>query len=242
MADNAPLRYMAPHERMRMAQQLMAEQWDRPTTEEAPLQQRGSVLPFGQYDGGKTGFAWPGLIAEPVNSMARLLQNGYQPGTNDVQGVEDAFNVAGGAMTGGLAAPRPAGSIGMSGNSLWSNALKKGFELPDQAAIRTGEKIYTGHEHHYAYDQAVRDGILPKNTAVPDLDEGYITTTGRYITRGEAGKLLEAAGLQHYMTMKELIDNYVRPGVITREQAQRQFDSQYNLHATGLHALKAVKR
>ena len=98
-----------------MAQQLMAGQFDRPTTEEAPLQQRGSVLPFGQYAGGQTGVAWPGLIAEPVNSFVRLLQDGYQPGTNDVRGVEDAFNVAGAAMTGGLLGRRPAGSIGMSG-------------------------------------------------------------------------------------------------------------------------------
>jgi len=106
---------LTPHQRYRRSQELLAQGFNRPTTEEAPLQQRGGLLPFGQYEGGRAGFAWPGMVAEPVNSLARLLQRGYQPGTNDVQGVEDAFNVAGAAMTGGLLAPRPAASIGMSG-------------------------------------------------------------------------------------------------------------------------------
>lgn len=104
-----------PHQRMLMAKQLMASQWDRPTTEDNALIRRGSVLPLGQYANGQSGVAWPGMVAEPVNAFVRLLQSGYQAGTNDVQGVEDAFNVAGAVGLGSLATRRPAGSLGAGG-------------------------------------------------------------------------------------------------------------------------------
>lgn len=85
----------------------MAAQYDRATPEEGNVAQRHGLLPFGTYDNGRTGLAFPGFIAEPVESFNRLLQNGYQGGTGDTRGVEDAFNVAGAAMMGGLAAPKP---------------------------------------------------------------------------------------------------------------------------------------
>lgn len=53
------------------------------------------------------------LVVQPAQSFNRLLQQGYEPG--NPQSAEDAFNVAGAAMVGGFAAPRPRGSIGMSG-------------------------------------------------------------------------------------------------------------------------------
>jgi len=102
--------YLTPDQRRRIAGGLMAAQYDRATPEEGAVSQRHGLLPLATYDNGRTGLAFPGFVAEPVESFNRLLQNGYTPG--DTQGVEDAFNVAGAAMLGGIAAPRPANSVG----------------------------------------------------------------------------------------------------------------------------------
>jgi hypothetical protein len=94
----------------------MAAQYDRATPEEGNVAQRHGLLPLATYDNGRTGLAFPGFVAEPVQSFNRLLENGYTPG--DTQGVEDAFNVAGAAMLGGFAAPKPRGVVGSSGGEL----------------------------------------------------------------------------------------------------------------------------
>ena len=49
------------------------------------------------------------LFVQPAQSFNRLLSNGYESG--NPQSAEDAFNVAGAAMVGGLAAPRPRGAV-----------------------------------------------------------------------------------------------------------------------------------
>ncbi len=96
----------------------MAAQYDRATPEEGNVTQRHGLLPLATYDNGRTGLAFPGFVADPLESWGRLLKNGYQGGTGDTQGVEDAFNVAGAAMLGGFAAPKPAGVVGSAGGSL----------------------------------------------------------------------------------------------------------------------------
>ena len=97
--------YLTPDARRRIAGGLMAAQYDRATPEEGNVAQRHGLLPLATYDNGRTGLAFPGFVADPLESWGRLLKNGYTPG--DTQGVEDAFNVVGAAMMGGLAAPKP---------------------------------------------------------------------------------------------------------------------------------------
>jgi hypothetical protein len=111
----------------------MAAQYDRATPEEGNVAQRHGLLPLATYDNGRTGLAFPGFIAEPVESFNRLLQHGYQGGTGDTQGVEDAFNVAGAAMMGGLAAPKPRNVVGSAGGDLKGAALGA---IPDAPGIR----------------------------------------------------------------------------------------------------------
>lgn len=106
--------YLPPDQRRRIANALMANQFDRPTPQDGPVAERAGLLPLGTYANGQTGIAWPGFVAQPVESFNNLLLRGYQGGTGDTQGVEDAFNVAGGAMTGGLLAPRPSNALAMS--------------------------------------------------------------------------------------------------------------------------------
>lgn len=114
MSDNAL--YMSPERRRRMGNALMTDQFNRATPEEGNLVQRHGLLPLGVYDNGQTGLAFPGLLAQPVESFNRLMQNGYQSG--DEQGVEDAFNVAGAAMTGGLLSPKPSNAVGHAAGHL----------------------------------------------------------------------------------------------------------------------------
>lgn len=99
--------YIPPDRRRRIANALMADQFDRPTPQDGPLTERAGLAPFGIYANGQTGVALPGLIAQPVESFANLFRRGYQGGTGDTQGVEDAFNAAGGAMVGGALSSRP---------------------------------------------------------------------------------------------------------------------------------------
>lgn len=118
----------------------MAAQYDRATPEEGNVAQRHGLLPLANYDNGRTGLAFPGFVADPLESWGRLLKNGYTSG--DTQGVEDAFNVAGAAMMGGLAAPKPASSsLGMFGGRLGAENLAKAGERRPLSAIEMAERL-----------------------------------------------------------------------------------------------------
>ena len=140
MADlNRMLVDVTPEQRRRMGAAVMAEQYNRATPEEGNVVQRAGMLPFAIYDNGQSGLAFPGFVAEPVQSFNRMLENGYTPG--DTQGVEDAFNVAGAAMMGGYAAPKPRNSVGSAGGSL----------IPDAAALdmsHAARMKRAADEHH----------------------------------------------------------------------------------------------
>jgi hypothetical protein len=89
-------------------------------------ERRSLLLPFKEERGGGVSLAWPGIVAEPYNAMNRLITYGYQPGTNDVEGVRDAADVAGAAGTGGFAASRalaPANALGIFGGKLGAQRL-----------------------------------------------------------------------------------------------------------------------
>ena len=113
---------MTSHQRQRDTNRLMASQYDRPDA--PPMPSRGNVvdraglLPLGTYEDGSTTIAWPGFIAAPVEGFNKLLQNFSQPGyeTGNPQTAEQAFDVAGGAATGGL-------GLGLFGRGAPRNAL-----------------------------------------------------------------------------------------------------------------------
>lgn len=117
---------MTPDAKRRVASALMAEQFNRSVSQDTLAQpmapgtevaERSFFLPLGTYSDGRTGIAWPGIATEPAAAWSGLLNRAMNTGyvSGDTQNTEDAFNVAGAAMVGGLAAPRPRGSIGMSG-------------------------------------------------------------------------------------------------------------------------------
>jgi len=134
--------YVSPEARRRIAGGLMAAQYDRATPEEGNVTQRHGLLPLATYDNGRTGLAFPGFVADPLESWGRLLKNGYQGGTGDTQGVEDAFNVAGAAMLGGFAAPNLRNVVGSAGGELKGAATGA---IPDTPGIRA----YHGSPHDF---------------------------------------------------------------------------------------------
>jgi hypothetical protein len=79
------------------------------------------------------------MLMQPVESFQTMLANPYQRGGTDDRFVENAFDVAGGAMTGGLLAPRPRASVGMGGR-------EKGPRPEPQPA---GIRAYHGSPHEF---------------------------------------------------------------------------------------------
>jgi hypothetical protein len=93
-----------------------------------PLLERSSILPFGQYEDGSVGLAWPEILAAPAEGIANFGQYGY--GEDAVPyNSRMAFDAAGGAMTGGLGVGLAGGmvdnAVGSAGGKLTGNALER---------------------------------------------------------------------------------------------------------------------
>lgn len=97
--------------------------------------QRGILTPGAKYSDGKIHPAWPSFIHDAWEGYKAFAD--ADPRDNSQEATDRlskaAFDVSGLAMTGGLAAPRPAGSIGMFGGRLAKTA--------DQAALAEAEKM-----------------------------------------------------------------------------------------------------
>ncbi len=109
---------MTPDARRRMAGTLMAEQFNRPTPQDTEVVERASLLPFGTYANGMTGPAIPGFIYDGFMAPGDILsgkKGDYQD--NREEWAKAGFDAAGSAMVGGLAGPRPRGSVGMGGRA-----------------------------------------------------------------------------------------------------------------------------
>ncbi len=66
-------------------------------------------------------------------------------------------------------------------------------EKIDAAAIRLGEELFTGRNH--------TEAIMNMEESIPDwktsnirLEDGFVTNTGRYVKRDEAGQIAKRAG------------------------------------------------
>lgn len=85
------------------------------------------------------------------------------------------------------------------------------------AAIRVNGEIFTGQMHFMAYEKARL--TIPNFEAVQStMEQGFVTTSGRFVSREEAGELADQAGqLEH---LEE----------VSRAHAVRRLDS-HNLEA-----------
>lgn len=113
---------MTPEQRRRLTARLMTEQYDRPTPQDTTVTERAGLLPLGTYANGMTGLAFPGFIADPVAGFIREATNPVpyldRSEPEKRQAVETGFDVAGAAMVGGLAAPKPSNVVGSAGGKL----------------------------------------------------------------------------------------------------------------------------
>jgi hypothetical protein len=152
MADvNPMLAYLPPDDgfmlpagserRRRATNAILAAQYDRTTPQDTTVVERAGLLPIGTYANGMTGLAWPGFIVDPVAGFVREATNPvpYLNRSEDEkrQAVETGFDVAGAAMVGGLAAPKPSGIVGSAGGRLSDRGAAAGAALqaPDNPAI-----------------------------------------------------------------------------------------------------------
>jgi hypothetical protein len=137
MADPVNKLLSTPQQRYRQTNALMANQFDRATPQDGEVVQRAGLLPLGAYDNGQVGIAWPGLIAGPVEAANRLWGELSKPGVQSARDnpriAEDAFEMAGGAATGSLLAPRPSNAVGIFGGRLAKTA--------DQGALAKAEAL-----------------------------------------------------------------------------------------------------
>lgn len=130
------------------------------------LAERGSVLPIGRDIYGGNHWAVPGMIKSPVDAFWHAGDAGAR---GDWKGAGYAgAEAAGAAMTGALAMPRPAGSIGMSGTPKLPIKAFHGsphdfdkFELSPKT-IGTGEGAQAfGHGLYFAENEGVAQSYRP---------------------------------------------------------------------------------
>lgn len=90
--------------------------WMSDPVAEPAAEERGFLVPLVKPAGAKEfELGVPGIIKAPFDAARRLMseEGQYRAGSSERdQGVKDSFDAAGGAMTGALAAVRPAGAIG----------------------------------------------------------------------------------------------------------------------------------
>ncbi len=78
-------------------------------------------------------------------------------------------------------------------------------EWPVEAALKFGDKhIFTGESHYDALQKAQQHlGMGPVESMLNTAGDGFITNTGRYVTREEAGALADALNnTRHYANKK----------------------------------------
>ncbi|HWK42693.1 MAG TPA: LPD23 domain-containing protein, partial [Croceibacterium sp.] len=100
---------------------------------------RASMLPVGNYDDGSVAFpVWPQGAVDAYNAMSRF-HRGEPPQP------EDAV-LAGLVMGGGIAAPRPVGSVGMFGGRLAKTADHAALRKAEEMAAKGAERDAIWHE------------------------------------------------------------------------------------------------
>lgn len=64
-------------------------------------------------------------------------------------------------------------------------------------AVRFEGRIFSGPTHSAAWAEAMDAGIKPNDNVPVEEVDGFVTSTGRYVSRSEATKIADAAGQKH---------------------------------------------
>jgi hypothetical protein len=108
--------------------------------------------------------------------------------------------------------------INMSPNEFVGCVAESRPETIVAAAAMVHGKLYTDYDHHSAFYQAVDDGTADENDFLTDIhQEGFLTSTGRFVSREEALQIARAArqfnrdtsaARQGWLDAGELFDGY----------------------------------
>lgn len=129
-------------------------EWDKT---EQPLRERSSILPFGQYEDGSVGLAWPEILAAPAEGIANFGQYGY--GEDAVPyNSRMAFDAAGGAMTGGLGVGLAGGMVDNAVGSAGGKLAQSASDLPMDLALERAQPQGIRAWHSSPYQFASTDG------------------------------------------------------------------------------------
>ena len=133
----------------RQSQQRTADQFDRPSVYDQPVKHRMGLLPFAEYEGGKVGLAWPGMVESAANALtapARAYRGEIAP--DDMVG--EGMNVAGMATMSGFAAPKPGGVAAASSPKIRAyHVSPNDFTAFDASKIGQGIGVNTEGRGHY---------------------------------------------------------------------------------------------
>ena len=138
--------------------------------------QRGILTPGAKYSDGKIHPAWPSFIHDAWEGYKAFAD--ADPRDNSQEATDRlskaAFDVSGLAMTGGLAAPRPAGSIGMAGRPRAPTGSPELMSRQESAAIPLGVKALEGGQSMKPkFDWGPRDTSGSRESKIGDTTITY---------------------------------------------------------------------
>jgi hypothetical protein len=163
---------------------LMTETWPAKAAKSAL---EALMLP-GQVAGGQlaTQPSQAGMWSDVDEARSQATQQGIGNRAVDLAGL----------LMGGTYGAAPAGAVGMSG-------AKMPAEKIAGAAFKYGDEVFQGMNHGDAYEAAVKKlgfdpfaagtGSAGANTAERRGLNGFLTSTGRFVSREEALRIAEAA-------------------------------------------------
>jgi hypothetical protein len=111
-----------------------------------------------------------------------------------------------------------------------AQALDPKAEFVTKAALRLGDKIYTGRHHGEAMQEMEADGH-PVLKTISKTEDGFVTNTGRFVSRKEALKIAERQGQLAKPNIGKTLDSdslnsyYAKDSNILHQEAIEHSDS-----------------
>lgn len=201
----------------------------------AEVEERTNMLPLVRYNDGTTGLGVPGAVYGPAQSAYNMLTtdrlNRALMGDDQAmqQSTRDSFDAASLAAVGGLAAPRPRGSIGMGGRpspeldmseaARMARAREMGFDT-DTVWYHGTDRSFSEFDPSFSDDIGIyftTDRNTAANYAGPDggIIEALLNPGKKLTVRAESdgaggGKFFDENGVELPYSTNDDIAEYAR--------------------------------
>lgn len=146
--------------------------WLQSGMQESPQIQPGAHL--------RNGMPMPRRVGIGESIANALLPRRDEQGVPQAPGVGDFVSAALMALPGARGARSPKAAAAP--------------ERVDWAAIKVGDKIFKGQNHFGAGEAAAKELGIPFDKVADMAQDGFLTTTGRFVDRAEAGRIVDAIG------------------------------------------------